>query len=108
MNDWSEATSITEFIGLFLNVDKIIVDNIISTLVYVTFIILVIKGGGIDWIAFIIIYLLISSILTILNISSFLNIVDIVTNLIESIVGQIIPDGEDIWGTIWSWINPFD
>ena len=108
MNNWSEATSITEFLGLFLNVDKVIIDNIISTIIYLTFIILVVRGGGVDWIGFLLMYLVISTILTFLNISSYLNIIDILLNLIETILEPIVPDGKDIWETIWDWISFWD
>lgn len=108
MNNWSEATSITEFLGLFLNVDKVIIDNIISTIIYLTFIILVVRGGGVDWIGFLLMYLVISTILTFLNISSYLNIIDIVLNLIEAILEPIVPDGKDIWEAIWDWITFWD
>lgn len=105
MNNWSEANSITEFLGLFLNVDKVIIDNVISTIVYLTFIILVVRGGGVDWIGFLLMYLVISTILTFLNISSYLNIYDLVRNLIEAILGPIIPDDKNLWETIWDWIT---
>lgn len=108
MNNWSKATSITEFLGLFLNVDKVIIDNVISTIIYLTFIILVVRGGGVDWIGFLLMYLVISTVLTFLNISSYLNIIDIVLNLIESILEPIVPDGKDIWEAIWDWITFWD
>jgi hypothetical protein len=105
MNDWSKATSITEFLGLFLNVDKVIIDNVISTIIYLTFIILVVRGGGVDWISFLLMYLVISTVLTFLNISSYLNIIDILLNLIETILDPIIPDGQNIWEAIWNLIK---
>lgn len=108
MNDWSKATSITEFLGLFLNVDKVIIDNVISTIIYLAFVILVVRGGGVDWIGFLLMYLVISTVLTFLNISSYLNIIDIVLNLIESILEPIVPDGKDIWEAIWDWITFWD
>ena len=72
----------------FLNFDRVIMDNLITTIIYVVYIYICVKNGA-NWITVLIGYLIISTIFEFLGISGFLNIITILETLFTSIIDII-------------------
>ncbi len=72
----------------FLNFDRVIMDNLITTIIYVVYIYICVKNGA-NWITVLIGYLIISTIFEFLGISGFLNIITILETLFSSIIDII-------------------
>lgn len=72
----------------FLNFDREVMDNLITTIIYVIYIYICVKSGA-NWITTLIGYLIISTIFEFLGISSFLNVVSLLNTLFSSIIDII-------------------
>lgn len=70
-----------------LNLNKTLIDNILSTLIYTTLIYFALRSGLSGW-SFLIIYVIISGILELLNISSYFNII----TLIDLFIKMLLPN----------------
>ena len=68
----------------FLNFDRVLMDNIITTIIYLVYIYICIKKGT-NWVTLLIGYLIISTVFEFLGISGFLNIITILETLFSSI-----------------------
>lgn len=73
----------------FLNFDRVLMDNIITTVIYLVYIYICIKRGT-NWVTLLIGYLIISTVFEYLGISGFLNIITILGTLFSSIIDIII------------------
>jgi hypothetical protein len=67
----------------FLLIDRSIIPNVLTLIVYVTITILALKGGVLDFIALLIIYLIASTVLSLLGIESVFNVIDMILNFID-------------------------
>lgn len=72
----------------FLHFDREVMDNLITTIVYVVYIYICVKNGA-NWITALIGYLIISTIFEFLGISSYLNIISLLNTLFTSIIDII-------------------
>ena len=72
----------------FLNFDRVLMDNIITTIIYLVYIYICIKRGT-NWVTLLIGYLIISTVFAHLGISGFLNIIKILETLFSSIIDII-------------------
>lgn len=72
----------------FLNFDRVVMDNLLTTIVYLVYIYICVKNGA-NWITFLLGYLVISTIFEFLGISSYLNIITLLGTLLSSIVDII-------------------
>ena len=72
----------------FLNFDRVLMDNIITTIIYLVYIYICIKRGT-NWVTLLIGYLIISTVFEYLGISGFLNIITILETLFSSIIDII-------------------
>lgn len=72
----------------FLNFDREVMDNLITTIIYVIYIYICVKNGA-NWITTLIGYLIISTIFEFLGISSYLNIISLLNTLFTSIIDII-------------------
>lgn len=72
----------------FLNFDRVLMDNIITTIIYLIYIYICVKNGA-NWITTLIGYLIISTVLQFLGISSYLNVITILETLFTSLIDII-------------------
>ena len=72
----------------FLHFDREVMDNLITTIIYVIYIYICVKNGA-NWITVLIGYLIISTIFEFLGISSFLNVISLLNLLFSSIIDII-------------------
>ena len=86
----------------FLNFDRELMDNLLTTIIYLIFIYICAKNGT-NWITLLIGYLIISTILTFLGISSYLNIISILETLLASIIDIIISPLTDFFNGLKWW-----
>lgn len=83
----------------FLNFDRVIMDNLITTIIYVVYIYICVKNGA-NWITVLIGYLIISTIFEFLGISGFLNIITILETLFSSIIDIIFAPAKGFLDTL--------
>ena len=72
----------------FLNFDRVLMDNIITTIIYLVYIYICIKRGT-NWVTLLIGYLIISTVFEYLGISGFLNIITVLETLFSGIIDII-------------------
>ena len=72
----------------FLNFDREVMDNLITTIIYVIYIYICVKNGA-NWITTLIGYLIISTIFEFLGISSYLNVISLLNTLFTAIIDII-------------------
>lgn len=78
---------LNDFTAFFL-FDRVLFDNILTTIIYGFFIWTAVKHGA-TWLGILIGYLFIGAVLTFLGISSYLNLVSIITDVIQNIFSGI-------------------
>jgi hypothetical protein len=83
----------------FLNFDRVIMDNLITTIIYIVYIYICVKNGA-NWITVLIGYLIISTIFEFLGISGFLNIITILETLFSSIIDIIFAPAKGFLDTL--------
>lgn len=83
----------------FLNFDREVMDNLITTIVYVVYIYICVKNGA-NWITTLIGYLIISTIFEFLGISSFLNVISLLNTLFSSIIDIIFAPAKGFLDTL--------
>ena len=83
----------------FLNFDRVIMDNLITTIIYIVYIYICVKNGA-NWITTLIGYLIISTIFSYLGISGFLNIIKILETLFSSIIDIIFAPAKGFLDTL--------
>lgn len=81
---------ILDGIANFILVDRSLLDNILSLIIYLIVIIYSLKGG-VGGATFVISYLIVSAILGVLGISSIFNIVTLVTDFIKDLLKSFNP-----------------
>lgn len=86
----------------FLNFDRVLMDNILTTIVYIIYIFICVKHGA-NWIVMLIGYLIISTIFEFLGISSFLNVISLLNILITSIIDVIFAPIKNFFDAILPW-----
>lgn len=93
----------------FLHFDRALMDNLLTTIVYLVYIYICVKNGA-NWITTLIGYLIISTIFEFLGISSFLNVISLLNTLFSSIIDIIFAPAKnfldallDIIGSIFPW-----
>ena len=90
----------------FLNFDRILMDNILTTFLYLIYIYICIKNGT-NWISLLIGYLIISTVLQFLGISSYLNIISILEMLLTSITDIIFAPAQNFLDGIKEFFEGF-
>ena len=83
----------------FLNFDRVIMDNLITTIIYIVYIYICVKNGA-NWITTLIGYLIISTIFEFLGISSYLNIISLLNTLFTSIIDIIFAPAKGFLDTL--------
>ena len=83
----------------FLLFDREVMDNLISTIIYVIYLYICVKNGA-NWITMLIGYLVISTVLEFLSISSYLNILSLLDSFVKSIMGTVEPYFKEILDAI--------
>ena len=83
----------------FLNFDREVMDNLITTIIYVIYIYICVKNGA-NWITTLIGYLIISTIFEFLGISSYLNIISLLNTLFSSIIDIIFAPAKGFLDTL--------
>lgn len=78
---------LNDFTTFFL-FDRVLFDNILTTIIYGFFIWTAVKHGA-TWLGILIGYLFIGAVLTFLGISSYLNLVSVISDVISGILGSI-------------------
>ena len=93
----------------FLHFDRVVMDNLLTTIIYIIYIYICVKNGA-NWITTLIGYLIISTIFEFLGISSFLNVISLLNTLFSSIIDIIFAPAKgfldtlrDIIGSIFPW-----
>ena len=93
----------------FLHFDRVVMDNLITTIIYVIYIYICVKNGA-NWITTLIGYLIISTIFEFLGISSYLNVISLLNTLFTAIIDIIFAPVKnfldaflDIIGSIFPW-----
>ena len=93
----------------FLHFDRVVMDNLLTTIIYLVYIYICVKNGA-NWITTLIGYLIISTIFEFLGISSFLNVISLLNTLFSSIIDIIFAPAKnfldallDIIGSIFPW-----
>ncbi len=93
----------------FLHFDRVVMDNLLTTIVYLVYIYICVKNGA-NWITTLIGYLIISTVFEFLGISSFLNVISLLNTLFSSIIDIIFAPAKgfldtlrDIIGSIFPW-----
>jgi len=74
----------------FLLIDRVLFDNVLTTIIYGIYIYIGIKNG-VEWLSLIIGYLFIGLILTFAGISSYLNLVSVITDFIIQLLDAFNP-----------------
>ena len=72
----------------FLHFDRVLMDNLLTTIVYLVYIYICVKNGA-NWITTLIGYLIISTIFEFLGISSYLNVISLLNTLFTAIIDII-------------------
>ena len=90
----------------FLNFDRVLMDNILTTFLYLIYIYICIKNGT-NWISLLIGYLIISTVLQFLGISSYLNIISILEMLLTSITDIIFAPAQNFLDGIKEFFEGF-
>jgi flagellar biosynthesis protein FlhB len=90
----------------FLNFDRVLMDNILTTFLYLIYIYICIKNGT-NWISLLIGYLIISTVLQFLGISSYLNIISILEMLLTSIIDIIFAPAQNFLDGIKEFFEGF-
>ena len=83
----------------FLLFDREVMDNLISSIIYLIYIYICIKNGT-NWITMLIGYLVISTTLEFLSISSYLNLLSLLKIIGESIIDMVEPLFKEILDAI--------
>ena len=83
----------------FLNFDRELMDNLLTTIVYLVYIYICVKNGA-NWITTLIGYLIISTIFEFLGISSFLNVISLLNTLFTSIIDIIFAPAKGFLDTL--------
>ena len=83
----------------FLHFDRVVMDNLITTIIYVIYIYICVKNGA-NWITTLIGYLIISTIFEFLGISSFLNVMSLLKMLFTSIIDIIFAPAKGFLDTL--------
>ena len=83
----------------FLLFDRVVMDNLISTIIYLIYIYICVKNGT-NWITMLIGYLVISTVLEFLSISSYLNILSLLDMFVKSIMDTVEPYFKEILDAI--------
>ena len=93
----------------FLNFDRVLMDNLLTTIVYLVYIYICVKNGA-NWITALIGYLIISTVFEFLGISSYLNVISLLNTLFTAIIDIIFAPAKnfldallDIIGSIFPW-----
>ena len=93
----------------FLHFDRVVMDNLLTTIIYLIYIYICVKNGA-NWITTLIGYLIISTIFEFLGISSFLNVMSLLKMIFTSIIDIIFAPAKnfldallDIIGSIFPW-----
>lgn len=79
----------TQDIANFLNIHKDLVDNTITIILYSSLVIIALKGGA-EWLTLVIAYLVLSAILSLLEIHSIFNIISLLTNLLKDLIQSFV------------------
>lgn len=90
----------------FLNFDRVLMDNIITTIIYIVYIYICVKNGA-NWITTLIGYLIISTIFEFVGISGFLNIITILQTLFTSIFDIIFAPLNNFFNGIKDFFEGF-
>lgn len=90
----------------FLNFDRVLMDNILTTFLYLIYIYICIKNGT-NWISLLIGYLIISTVLQFLGISSYLNIISILETLFTSLIDIIFAPANNFLDWLKNFFNGF-
>lgn len=83
----------------FLNFDRVLMDNLITTIVYLVYIYICVKNGA-NWITTLIGYLIISTIFEFLGISSYLNVISLLNTLFTAIIDIIFAPAKGFLDTL--------
>ena len=83
----------------FLHFDRVVMDNLLTTIVYLIYIYICVKNGA-NWITTLIGYLIISTIFEFLGISSFLNVISLLNTLFTSIIDIIFAPAKGFLDTL--------
>lgn len=84
----------------FLHFDRVVMDNLITTIIYLIYIYICVKNGT-NWITMLIGYLVISTVLEFLSISSYLNILSLLNTIIKSIIDIVASPLKEILDAIF-------
>ena len=88
----------------FLHFDRVVMDNLLTTIVYLVYIYICVKNGA-NWITMLIGYLIISTVFEFLGISSYLNIISLLNTLFTSIIDIIFAPAKGFLDTIKDFID---
>ena len=83
----------------FLQFDRVLMDNLLTTIVYLIYIYICVKNGA-NWITALIGYLIISTVFEFLGISSYLNIISLLNTLFTSIIDIIFAPAKGFLDTL--------
>lgn len=67
----------------FLLMDRSIIPNVLTLIVYVALTIIALKGGVSDFLTLLIVYLVASTVLSLLGVESVFNVIDMILNFID-------------------------
>lgn len=83
----------------FLHFDRVVMDNLLTTIIYLVYIYICVKNGA-NWITMLIGYLIISTVFEFLGISSFLNVISLLNTLFSSIIDIIFAPAKGFLDTL--------
>ena len=83
----------------FLHFDRVLMDNLLTTIVYLVYIYICVKNSA-NWITALIGYLIISTVFEFLGISSYLNIISLLNTLFTSIIDIIFAPAKGFLDTL--------
>ncbi len=83
----------------FLHFDRVVMDNLLTSIVYLVYIYICVKNGA-NWITTLIGYLIISTIFEFLGISSFLNVISLLNTLFSSLIDIIFAPAKGFLDTL--------
>lgn len=83
----------------FLHFDRVVMDNLLTSIVYLVYIYICVKNGA-NWITTLIGYLIISTIFEFLGISSYLNVISLLNTLFSSLIDIIFAPAKGFLDTL--------
>ena len=88
----------------FLHFDRVLMDNLLTTIIYLVYIYICVKNGA-TWITTLIGYLIISTVFEFLGISSYLNVISLLNTLFTAIIDIIFTPVKNFFDAFFDIID---